>query len=129
MRSLLLVPLRVKDSRVGLLVCAWWSARRIIKPDELRLMEAIAGQAAVAIEAAWLARRAAEAAVGRERTRMDGLLHDTLSSTLFGLALKLDSCLHRADCSDELRTRLESVKQHAKTMMGQIRGLVAPQAV
>jgi GAF domain-containing protein len=128
-RSLLLMPLRVKDSRVGLLVCAWWSARRIIKPDELRLMEAIAGQAAVAIEAAWLARRTAEVAVGRERTRMDGLLHDTLSSTLFGLALKLDSCLHRADCSDELRARLESVKQHAKTMMGQIRGLVAPQAV
>jgi GAF domain-containing protein len=128
-RSLLLVPLKVKDSRVGLLACAWWTARRTIKPDELRLMEAIAGQAAVAIEAAWLARRAAEAAVGRERTRMDGLLHDTLSATLFGLALKLDSCLHRADCSDELRTRLESMKQHAKTMMGQIRGLVAPQAV
>jgi len=113
---------------VGLLVCAWWTARRTIMPDELRLMEAIGGQAAVAIEAAWLALRAEQAAVGRERTRMDGLLHDTLSSTLFGLALKLDACLHGADCSDELRGKLEAVKRHAKTMMGQIRGLVAPQS-
>jgi GAF domain-containing protein len=128
-RSLLLVPLKVRDARVGLLVCAWWTARRLLKPEEVRLVEAIAGQAAVAIEAARLARRAAEAAVGRERNRMDELLHDTVSATLFSLALKLDYCLHRADCSEDLRARLEGVKEHAKAMMTQIRGLVAPAAV
>ena len=93
--------------------------------------KSFAGSAAKACQGAktrWWP-RAVRSRYRSQRTRMDGLLHDTLSSTLFGLALKLDSCLHRADCSDELRTRLESVKQHAKTMMGQIRGLVAPQAV
>ena len=124
MRSLLMVPLSVRSIRIGLLVCAWWTVRRSITPDELRLMEAIAGQAAVAIEAAQLAARAEHAAIGRERTRMDAMLHDTLSATLFGLALKLDACLHGADVSDELRSKLESVKGHAKAMMGQIRGLV-----
>ena len=129
MRSLLLVPLKVRGSHVGMLVCAWWVARRRIAPDELRLMEAMAGQAAVAIEAAWVAARAERVAVGRERTRMDGLLHDTLSSTLFGLALKLDACLHATECSDELRGKLEAVKGNAKAMMGQIRGLLrAPTA-
>ncbi len=123
-QSLLLVPVEVRSTRVGVLVCAWWTARRRIKPDELRLMEAIAGQAAVAIEAARLAMLAERAAVGRERTRMDCLLHDTLSSTLFALALKLDSCLHRPDCSTDLRARLETVKRHAQTMMTQIRALV-----
>jgi GAF domain-containing protein len=129
MRSLVMVPLEVKKSRVGLLVCAWWTERRSGTVDEMRLLEAIAGQAAVAIEAARLAAQAEQAAVGRERMRMDGLLHDTLSSTLFALALKLDACLHRSDCSADLRARLESMKQHAKTMMIQIRGLVAPGAV
>jgi K+-sensing histidine kinase KdpD len=128
-RSLLLVPLKVRDARVGLLICAWWTARRAMQPEEVRLVEAIAGQAAVAIEAARLARRAADAAVGRERDRMDGLLHDTISATLFGLALKLDYCLHRTDCSDDLRARLEGVKGHAKAMMAQIREVVAPPAV
>jgi GAF domain-containing protein len=126
MQSLLLVSLRARNRRIGFLVCAWWTARRTIKPEELRLMEVIGDQAALAIEAARLAASAEHAAVGRERTRMDGLLHDTLSSTLFALALKLDGCLHRAE-SEEFRTMLEGVKQHAKTMMTQIRGLVAPQ--
>ena len=124
MQSMLLVPLQVRERRIGFLVCAWWTERRTIKPDEIRLMEAIAGQAALAIEAARLAAGAEQAAVGRERTRMDHLLHDTLSSTLFALALKLDRCLHRAE-SEESRTMLEAVKQHAKQMMSQIRGLVA----
>jgi len=124
MQSVLLVPLQARERRFGFLVCAWWTERRVIKPDEIRLMEAIAGQAALAIEAARLAASAEQAAVGRERTRMDHLLHDTLSSTLFALALKLDRCLHRAE-SEESRTMLEAVKQHAKQMMSQIRGLVA----
>ena len=126
MQSLLLVPLQVRDRRLGFFVFAWWTERRAIKPDEIRLMEAIASQAALAVEAARLAASAEQAAVGRERTRMDQLLHDTLSSTLFALALKLDGCLHRAE-SEESRTMLEGVKQHAKQMMHQIRGLVAPQ--
>ena len=127
MQSLLVIPLQVHDRRIGFLVCAWWTQRRTIKPEEVRLMEAIASPAALAIEAARLAARAEQAAVGRERTRMDSLLHDTLSSTLFALALKLDGCLHRAE-SEEFRVMLEGVKQHAKTMMAQIRGLVAPQS-
>lgn len=126
MQSLLLVPLEARNRRIGFLTCAWWTARRAMKPDEVRLMEVIASQAALAIEAARLAASAEQAAVGRERTRMDGLLHDTLSSTLFALALKLDGCLHRAE-SEESRTMLEGVKQHARAMMAQIRGLVKPQ--
>jgi signal transduction histidine kinase len=101
--------------------------RTLMTLPELRLMEAIGAQAGLAIEAARLAASAEQAAVGRERTRMDSLLHDTLSSTLFALALKLDGCLHRAE-SEESRTMLEGVKQHAKTMMAEIRRVVAPQA-
>jgi GAF domain-containing protein len=126
MQSLLLAPLEARNRRIGFLVCAWWTARRAMKPEEVRLMEVIASQAALAIEAARLAASAEQSAVGRERTRMDSLLHDTLSSTLFALALKLDGCLHRAE-SEESRTMLEGVRQHAKTMMAQIRGLVTPQ--
>jgi GAF domain-containing protein len=124
MQSILLTPLEARGERVGMLVCAWWKKRRRLRPAELRLMEAIASQAAVAIINSRLYAEAEEAAVDRERVRIDQLLHDTLSQTLFGLGLKIERCLHYITDPD-IRSRIEAIKADAGLMMFQL-GQVFP---
>jgi GAF domain-containing protein len=119
MQSILLTPLQARGERVGLLVCAWWRKRRRLRPAELRLMEAVASQAAVAIINSRLYAEAQRAAVDRERVRIDQLLHDTLSQTLFGVGLKIERCLHDA-MDPALRSRIEAIKADTALMMQQL---------
>jgi GAF domain-containing protein len=127
-QSLLLTPLRTRDDVVGVLVSAWWTERRRLADEELRLMEGIGQQAAVAIANARLYARAEEMAVDRERVRVDSILHDTLSQTLFSMAVKVELCLKRLRRSSASRTMVESIKRDAALMMSQIRQLLAPAA-
>ena len=124
MQSILLTPLRARGERVGLLVCVWWRKRRRMRGADLRLMEAIASQAAVAIINSRLYAAAQQAAVDRERLRIDQLLHDTLSQTLFGLGLKIERCLQSITDPD-MRSGIEAIKADANLMMFQL-GQVFP---
>lgn len=124
-QSIVVTPLQALDEWVGVLVCAWWTRRRRLAPEELRLLEEIAAQAAVAIINARLYAKADAMAVQRERMRMDSILHDTLSQTLFSVALRLGLCLHGLR-SSKLRPKLEAIKQDVALMMAQVRQLLAP---
>ncbi|HUF94237.1 MAG TPA: GAF domain-containing protein, partial [Candidatus Limnocylindria bacterium] len=53
-RSLLFVPMVVKQRPIGGLFLAWWRQAREFVPDDFRLLEGIAGQAAVAADHARL---------------------------------------------------------------------------
>jgi PAS domain S-box-containing protein len=53
-RSNLVVPLLMKGEGLGVLVLLWWHAARVITPDELRLAECMAGQAAMFVANAQL---------------------------------------------------------------------------
>jgi len=55
-RSQLFVPMVVKDRMLGGFAATWWTERRDLGEGELRLMEAIASQAGVALENARLFR-------------------------------------------------------------------------
>jgi GAF domain-containing protein len=123
-QSILLTPLRVGDELFGMLVCAWWNRRRRLSRAELSLVEAIAAQAAIAIANARLYAVAEEAAVKRERMRLDQILHDTLSQTVFSIALKLDHCLRDLRCSPDFRDTLKELKEAAGVVMTQMRQLL-----
>lgn len=124
-QSIVVTPLQALDEWVGVLVCAWWNRRRRLAPEELHLLEGIATQAALAIINARLYAKADAMAVQRERMRMDSILHDTLSQTLFSVALRLGLCLHGLR-SSKLRPKLEAIKQDVALMMAQVRQLLAP---
>jgi len=124
-QSIVVTPLQALDEWVGVLVCAWWTQRRRLAPGELRLIEGIATQAALAIINARLYAKADAMAVQRERMRMDSILHDTLSQTLFSVALRLGLFLHECR-SAKLRPKLEAIKQDVALMMAQVRQLLAP---
>ena len=109
-----------------MLASAWWTKRRRPAPAEVRLIQGIAAQAAIAIVNARLYATAEAAAVNRERMRFDAVLHDTLSQTLFSMALRIDWCLRAARRPRQLRGKLRDIKCDTALMMTQIRQLLSP---
>jgi PAS domain S-box-containing protein len=81
-QSILFVPMMVKGQPIGGFFVVWWTARRQITADELRLLEAITDQAAMFIENARLyeeaQRRRREA---EELARLARMLTESLAAT------------------------------------------------
>jgi GAF domain-containing protein len=123
-QSLVLTPLRDADGVIGMLVCAWWSARRRLSRNELRLVEGIAEHAATAIVNAQRYARAAQAGIDEERTRVDNVLHDTLRRTLFSVALRIERCLRDRHPSSTLRAMVREIKQEVGLMMTQVNDVI-----
>lgn len=125
-KNRILVPLRVDDELVGLLVCAWSKADDRPSPPVIERLERLGARAALAIAAARLERASEDAVARRERDRLAALLHDTASQTLFSLGLKLELALKLAERHPRLRALLEAVKKDAGMTMTHVRQLVAP---
>lgn len=124
-QSLVLTPLkRSAEAVIGMLVCAWWSARRRLSRNELRLVEGIADHAATAILNAQRYARAAQAAIDEERMRVDNVLHDTLRRTLFSVALRIERCLRDRQPSSTLRAMVREIKQEVSLMMTQVNDVI-----
>ncbi|MBI4242392.1 MAG: GAF domain-containing protein, partial [Candidatus Rokubacteria bacterium] len=68
-RSVLFVPMVVKGEPIGGLLVTWWEAEHAFTPEELRLVEGISHQAAIAIDNSRLYRETREVA---ERLRLLG---------------------------------------------------------
>jgi GAF domain-containing protein len=123
-QSLVLTPLKDSEGVIGMLVCAWWSARRRLSRNELRLLEGIAEHAASAIVNAQRYARAAQAGIDEERTRVDNVLHDTLRRTLFSVALRIERCLRDRQPSSTLRAMVRELKQDVGLMMTQVNDVI-----
>lgn len=85
-RSMLIVPLTVKDRLIGV-VRIDHHAPHAYTPRHAELALAVATQAAVAIENARLYGRAQEAAMLEERQRLARDLHDAVTQSLYGATL------------------------------------------
>jgi nitrate/nitrite-specific signal transduction histidine kinase len=105
-------------------VCAWWTARRRLSRNELRLLEGIADHAATAIGNAQRYARAAQAAIDEERVRVDNVLHDTLRRTLFSVAFRIERCLRDRQPSSTLRAIVREIKEEVRLMMTQVDDVV-----
>ena len=85
-RSIMQVPLTVKERVIGEVVIEH-SAPRSYTPQHAKLTQAIANQAAVAIENARLYAQAHELAAVEERARLARELHDSVTQMLFSASV------------------------------------------
>jgi signal transduction histidine kinase len=84
--STLVVPVIYGDRGLGVVISAY-PADRDPEPEEIAFLEAIADQAALAIENARLYQKASAAAALEERQKLARELHDSVSQALYGIAL------------------------------------------
>ena len=137
-RSILAVPLVLGDQAIGAVGAADREGR-VFDDEDIRLAQAFAAQAAVALDNAKLyhdARRAYEdlartqdqlvhsqrmEAVAQERERLARALHDALSAVLFSIGLKVDWCLQRLPARSPIAPKLAEIKNDAAAMMRQMR--------
>jgi signal transduction histidine kinase len=107
-RSWMALPLKVRDRVLGVLRVdhgepGYFDAER------MRLLAAVAGQTALALQHAHTLQLNRDAAVTRERNRIARELHDAVSQTLFAASL-LASTLARNDRADD------GTRQQARTL-------------
>ena len=94
-RSQLFVPIVAKDQVIGGFLAVWWTERREFTASELRLMEAVAGQAGAAVENARL--------FSDNRRRLEEL------SVLYELSQAVTGQLERATLAEAIYRQLVRV--------------------
>jgi two-component system nitrate/nitrite sensor histidine kinase NarX len=123
-RSLMVVPLRVKDRVIGVIGLAHGEPHHYT-PRHATLALTIANQAAMAIENARLYARAQEVAALEERARLARELHDSVTQTLFSASLIAEVLprLWRSD-PEAGRLRLEDVRVLTRGALAEMRTLL-----
>ena len=119
MRSFMGVPIVSGERVVG----AFYLTDKVEAPEfddaDQHLIELLAAHAAVAIENARLHEVSHELGVAEERNRLARELHDSLTQTLFSLALTADSVDSAAPAAG-----LDLVRQLARKAMAELRSLI-----
>jgi PAS domain S-box-containing protein len=91
LRAALFAPLRTRGAAFGSLVVATDQADRVFSAAEISVAETIATDIAAAVENARLYRQAQELAVAEERNRLAQDLHDSVTQTLYSVALTAEA--------------------------------------
>ncbi len=123
--SLLVVPIIYGDRGLGVVSCAY-PGDRDPEPEEVSFLEAIADQAALAIENARLYQRASAAAALEERQRLARELHDSVSQALYGIALGARTARRRLgdDAPPTVAEPLDYVLSLAEAGLTEMRALI-----
>jgi ligand-binding sensor domain-containing protein/signal transduction histidine kinase len=112
-RTLMCVPLVVKDETIGMLVLGHHQPN-VWGEEKKELVQAFANQAAVAITNAELFEKAGEAATLEERTRLARELHDSATQSLYSATLFSEAGKELAEAGD-----IESAR-HYLTRVGDV---------
>ena len=118
------LPLRYQGVNLGTLNCVYGSG---YAPDDLevRFLQTIADQAAVAVENARLFAELQGKAVLEERQRLARDLHDSVSQALYGIGLGARTALKRLkDDPTGATTAIEYVLSLARTGLAEMRALI-----
>ena len=118
-QRVMLVPLVVRGTAIGLLIIATDQADRVYTPDQIRLAETIAGDLASAVENARLFEQAQAVAVAEERSRLARELHDSVTQTLYSVSIVAEA-LPRV-----LERNVEDAKRNARHMRQVVLGALA----
>jgi PAS domain S-box-containing protein len=86
-QAAIFVPLQVRGTIIGLMEIGIDQPDRVFAPDQIRLVETIATNTAIALENARLFEQGQAAAVGAERQRLARDLHDAVTQTLYSASL------------------------------------------
>jgi len=123
-QAFIAAPLRVGDASIGVLWVADVAPRRFA-PEDVAMVEALADQAALAIEHVRLAERSQDAAVLEERARLARDLHDAVTQSLFGVGMLARAATkQRAQGAAELDQTLERIASLAQTALVEMRLLL-----
>jgi signal transduction histidine kinase len=125
-RSFMMVPLMAHGRVLGAISLHITDAPRRYEASDLAFAESLAQAVALALDNARLHSEAQQSAARRERLRMAGEMHDTLSQSLFSAGLKLDWSSHQLGRRSKVRARLEEIRRDIGVMMEQVRGFTAP---
>ena len=118
-QSVLLGPLIIRRSAIGVLSVASDLPGRLFSADDVRLAETIATDLAAAIEGARLFEQAQAAAVAEERSRLARELHDSVTQTLYSVSIVAEA-LPRV-----LERNVEDAKRNARHMRRVVLGALA----
>lgn len=121
--ALLTVPMKFGGELVG------WICLRSNRPDpkemhrKLRIAEALAGQATLAIQMARLNERIRQAALHEERNRIARDIHDTIAQALTGVVVNLEAATRalRKDGTDSALTHIDHARELAQTGLQEAR--------
>jgi signal transduction histidine kinase len=128
--SLVLVPLRTSVARYGVLVVGWSpSAEQAFLDTDVRLIEAYADQAALAMQVAQGREDRSRLAVFEDRDRIGRDLHDLVIQRLFAIGLTLENAsrlAERPEVTTRLSTAVDDIDATIKDIRRTIFELSAP---
>ena len=124
-RTLMLVPLWVREAIVGILGLEMGGEAQDFTADEISLAETIAANLAAALENARLFEQAQAAAAVEERTRLARDLHDSVSQVLFsaGLVAEVLPEIWRNDPEEALES-LEELRRLTRGALAEFRTML-----
>ena len=125
MRSLLGVPVRIKNRIIGNFYLTDKEAAPEFSDDDLRLTELFALHAGIAIENARLHEAVGRLAVIEERDRIGKDLHDGIIQSMYGVSLSLEDMPElMADDPEEARARADRAIDALHDTIRDLRGFI-----
>ena len=125
MSSFLGVPIVAKGKVIAAFYLTDKTGAEEFSEDDQAAVEMLAAHAAIAIENARLFERSRELSVVEERTRLARELHDSVSQTLFSIALVADAAATLVDRdAAKAKTQLEGLREMARAASKEMRSLI-----
>lgn len=131
-RSLVALPLSVRDKRLGS-ITLYFKEARSFKATEVRLFESFANILALAVYNTQLVAQSNKLATVEERARLARELHDSVTQSLFSLNLTLRAARRNMQLSPtQAEGLLDNVQELAQGALAEMRALIfelRPQAL
>ncbi len=123
LQSLLCAPLVTRDKSIGVLL-VWNKREKAFTGHDSRLMGLFADHAALALHNAHLYMRNRQLAIERERHRLARELHDTVTQSLYSIAMAAQTSLKllsQADANGRARDPVEHILALSRTALAEMR--------
>jgi signal transduction histidine kinase len=124
------VPLTARERTIGVLVVTNCEGGALFRRADVRLMEAFAGQAALALELAEAQRDSERLAVFQDRDRIARDLHDLVIQRLFATGMLLEGAsrlITRPEALTRVRRAVDDLDETIREIRSTIFALQAPQ--